>query len=156
MTPERCLRLATDALRANQIDQSRDLAQKGLKLNPKNKRTRASLLNIIGNTFTSNGSMDEAGEYFRQSIKADPAFALPHGNLGNLLFMKKDFAKAEMEFKHALKLNPNYPDAYNNLGILYKTQKKYDLAKQSFNNALKLDPELKVARENLETIQNLS
>ena len=116
MTPEGFIRLAKDALRVNQVDQARDLAQKGLKLyhqrvklNPEDKRARASLLSIIGNTFTSSGPMDKAGEYFRQSTRADPAFALPHGNLGNLLFLKKEFAQTEKEFKTALQLSPNYP-----------------------------------------------
>ena len=89
--PEGFLLLAADALWTKQIDHARDPAQQGLKLNPKDQRIRASLLNIIGNTLASAGTQDKASEHFRSAIKTDPTFAFPHGNLGNLLFLNKDF-----------------------------------------------------------------
>ncbi|KMP12425.1 hypothetical protein UZ36_00745 [Candidatus Nitromaritima sp. SCGC AAA799-C22] len=153
--PEGYMLLAADAMRSNQFDKARDLASTGLKMNPTDKRTRASLLNIVGNTFAAAKSTDKAKKYFEESIKADPTFAFPHGNLGNLYFMRQELVQAEKEFKTALKLNPRYPDAHNNLGILYKNQGKYDQAAQSFDAALKLDPQLQVARENLQAIQRL-
>lgn len=153
--PEGFMLLAADAMRSNRLARARDLARTGLKLNPADQRTRASLLNIIGNSFAGTGAVDQAFKHFKEAVQADPSFAFPHGNLGNLHFMRQEFAQAEKEFKQALKLNPRYPDAHNNLGILYKNQKKYDLAAQSFSAALRLDPQLKVARENLEAVRKL-
>lgn len=153
--PEGFMLLAADALRANRFSKARDLARTGLKMNPQDKRTLASLLNIIGNTLAATGATEKAFRHFKDSIRADATFAFPHGNLGNIYFMRQEYELAEEAFETALKLNPKYPDAHNNLGILYKSQKKYDLAEQSFSTALKLDPQLKVARENLEAIQKL-
>ena len=153
--PEEFMLLAADSLRANRFSKARDLARTGLKMNPQDKRTRANLLNIIGNTLAATGATEKAFRHFRDSVRTDATFAFPHGNLGNIYFMRQEYERAEEAFKTALKLNPQYPDAHSNLGILYKSQKKYDLAEQSFSTALELDPQLKVARENLEAIQKL-
>ncbi len=119
-SPEGYLLLAGDALRNKQLGKARDFASTGLRMNPKDKRTRSSLLNILGNIVAESGSRETAFKYFMEASKTDPTFAFPHNNLGNLYFMEKDFAGARKEYEEALRLKPDYADAKSNLTRLKK------------------------------------
>lgn len=123
-SPEGFLLLAGDALRNKRFVPAREFAETGLRLNPSDKRTRSSLLNILGNVAAETKSHDKALKYFLEAVKTDPSFAFPHNNLGNLYFMGKDFDRAEKAYLTALKLKPEYSDAQSNLTRLNQITKK--------------------------------
>ena len=123
-SPEGFLLLAGDALRNRKLVPAREFAETGLRLNPDDKRTHSSLLNILGNVAAEEKSPDKALKYFLEAVKIDPSFAFPHNNLGNLYFMSKDFDQAEKAYLTALKLKPEYSDAQSNLTRLNQVTKK--------------------------------
>ena len=58
---------------------------------------------------------DEAVDYIRTAIKADPHDARAHANLGQAYLMKGDFAESAESFQKALLLSPNLDSARTGL-----------------------------------------
>lgn len=80
--PRGYLILATDALLSKWFAKAQEFVLSGVRLNLKNPRTSASLINILGNVSTDTKSLDSAEKHFAEAAKTDLTFAFPHNNLG--------------------------------------------------------------------------
>jgi tetratricopeptide (TPR) repeat protein len=82
----------------------------------------------------------EAKRYYEEIIKEDPKFAPAYCNLGYVMLLTGDPAKAEQLYDSALALDPDYELALMNKAGLYAFQKKYVKALEYVNLVLKKNP----------------
>ncbi len=118
--PEDYLVLAGEALDEKKFEDGLRLAYTGLHLEPKDKRTRAGLYNIIAVIYDDLKSHFLAEKNYRKAIQSDDTFSVPHYNLGNLYKDQKKYELAEASFNKALILDPDYKEAQENLDKLRK------------------------------------
>lgn len=138
--PEDYLVLANEAWDKKKYEEGLQLAYTGLQLESKDKRTLASLYNVLGINYSMLDSYLLAEKNYKKAIEIDKTFHLPHYNLGVLYKSQKKDEEAEKAYQKALELNSRDVLAYNNLGVLYSDQRKYEKAEKAFKRALKLNP----------------
>jgi tetratricopeptide (TPR) repeat protein len=90
-------------------------------------------------------------ETYEQAVKAEPASASAHNQLGICLQRNLKFKEALAEYREALKVNSNYAEVWNNMGTLSHSQRKYKQAIKSYQKALEIKPEMATAAKNLGT-----
>ncbi|HEY3346829.1 MAG TPA: tetratricopeptide repeat protein [Nitrospirota bacterium] len=78
--------------------------------------------------------------FFKQAIKADPAFAPAYNGLGMGLFVQKKYKEAEENLKKAVQADPRLVKAHYNLGNLYADRNRNEEAVAEFKKATELDP----------------
>ena len=92
------------------------------------------------------GSMARAEELVRRAIEIDPAQAMFHTNLGNILSRKGSFDDAERAFKRAIELEPQRIDAAANLALMTSWRGDVDEAERQFLAVLETAPGYTPAR----------
>ena len=153
--PEDYMVLAGKALEEKKYEEGLPLAYLGLKLEPKNHRTRSGLYEFLGLFYNNLHSSLLAEKNFHRAIQSDQKNFSPPNNLGNLYTKLNRLEKAEYYLIRALSLGSAVPAIQNNLGALYIKQSKLDDAEAAFKRGLELDPDLKEAQENLEKVRKL-
>jgi len=153
--PEDYMVLAGKALEEKKYEEGLPLAYLGLKLEPKNHRTRSGLYEFLGLFYNNLHSSLLAEKNFHRAIQSDQKNFSPPNNLGNLYTNLNRLEKAEYYLIRALSLGSAIPAIHNNLGALYIKQSKLDDAETAFNKALELDPELEETQENLEKLKKM-
>ena len=83
-------------------DEALSCFRKSLQLNPD-----ADAYCYAGQILKETGNLDEAINYFRMAVGADPASAWAFTNLGDALHNQGQFTEAETCFQKARELNPN-------------------------------------------------
>lgn len=63
---------------------------------------------------------DQAIIYYQKAIAIDPAYPMPHNDLGIAYEEKGWFDRAEEEYLKAIAVDPHFVDAYANLALLYE------------------------------------
>jgi tetratricopeptide (TPR) repeat protein len=86
---------------------------------------------------------------YREAIRLDPKYALPHDNLGIALERKGDFDGALAEHKEAIRLDPKYARPHNNLGYVLQRKGDLDGATAEYKAAMRLDPKFASPHNNL-------
>ena len=147
-SPEDYLALATEKWRAKNYDKALADVFAGLALNPKNTRTKASLIHRKGSIYNNLG-LEEVIKSYNEAIDLDPRFSWPHYNLGRLYQNQSKLVEAEAEYKKAIELDPKYSPAHYNLGLLYQYQGKLVEAEAKYNKAIELNPKNSSAHNNL-------
>ena len=79
------------------------------------------LYNKLAGTFLLNKDYDKAEALLRTSLDYYPQFATTLTNLGELFYMKKDYAAAEEFFQKAVHINPFNPFVHTRLINIYAT-----------------------------------
>lgn len=98
------------------------------------------------------GKADEAVNYFKRSLKADPE------NPETLLYEAQAYrdlnqwSQAEMVYRQINKSRPNYWPAYNELGWILFREAKYDEATKAFESAAASAPDVALPLANLSTM----
>ena len=95
------------------------------------------------------GSMARAEELVRRAIEIDPAQAMFHTNLGNILSRKGSFDDAERAFKRAIEIEPQRIDAAANLALMTSWRGDVDEAERQFLAVLETAPGYMPARQNI-------
>jgi tetratricopeptide (TPR) repeat protein len=72
-------------------------------------------LSFVGKDELAQGHLDAAEALFRHAVATNPASAVIHCRLGELLLVRKQNAQAEAEFREALHGLPNYELAWKGL-----------------------------------------
>ncbi len=124
--------------------------RKALELDPNNVDAHANLAIVLRDLRQS----DEAIKYCQKAIDLNPQIPQPFNTLGNLLYEKMDWEKAEEAYKKALEIQP-FPEAFNNLGNVLKDLGRLDEAVFSYQNAVSLNPKYAEAFNNLGNVLKL-
>ena len=84
--------------------------------------------------------LEEAIEWWRRTVRLDPAMAQAHVGLGAALLQHGESATAEAEFRAALELNPHHADAWANWGAIAVQRGEYRQAVERFRKAVGCEP----------------
>jgi serine/threonine protein kinase/tetratricopeptide (TPR) repeat protein len=123
------------------VDFQPDEAVAYLRLAAAKASTSAVVRNSLGAALTFTGKLTEAAEEYRAAIRLQPAFVMPHLNLGSIQMREGRFQEAEAQFQAAVRLRPEDGAAHAALAECVGAQKKYAEADKSFRRALSLDPD---------------
>lgn len=103
-----------------------------------------------GVSLRSEGKLQDAAAAFRRALKDDEAYCDAHEDLGEVLWMQKDFAGAQTEFDAAVRCHPESATARNNLGsALFYYQHDIEGSIEQFQAALRSRPGFALAHLNL-------
>jgi Flp pilus assembly protein TadD len=99
------------------------------------------LLNNLAMVQRAMGSRGEAEATLRRAVKADPALAFPHKNLGLLLLGSEAFRdEALRELQEAARLDPDDAEMQGALAALYAERGDRAEAIAAYTKARRLDP----------------
>jgi|HubBroStandDraft_4_1064222.scaffolds.fasta_scaffold08492_2 protein O-GlcNAc transferase len=127
-----------------QFARARDLSSRELLL------LRAEGDSNWGIALRNEGKLQAAAIAFRRASDDDPSYCEAHDNLGEVLWMQKDFAGALSEFNLAVRCSPESALARNNLGsaLLYYNH-DIESATEQFRASLASRPGFALAHFNL-------
>jgi tetratricopeptide (TPR) repeat protein len=103
------------------------------------KKSSPSLVNSLGAVYARYGMLKEAEASFKEAAASSYAPAIH--NLGNLYYLKKDYANALVKYEQAYKLNPNNVTEIVALARTRYELQKYAGAQEMYALAKKLNPE---------------
>jgi Tfp pilus assembly protein PilF len=115
----------------------------------------ATVNNALGTALIGSGQIDEAMVYFTAATKANPDSYDAHYNLGNAMAVRDNFGGAAEQFRDAVRLKPQDADAEANLGSALAQLGQLQEAKAHLERALQLNPNHPLARENLQTVEQM-
>lgn len=125
---------------------------KALEFCPAEKRQVP--LSHMGHLFREAGDYDQAAEWYRKAIDADPGDATYHIFLGAVLAKQGRFHEAESEHRAAIGCPEGCIDeAYLNLGFVLRARERFEEAAECFREAIRLDPEYRAARRALRDVE---
>jgi len=103
-----------------------------------------------GVSLRSEGKLQDAAVAFHRALEDDPIFCDAHDDIGEILWMQKDFAGALSEFQAAIQCDPGSPTAQNNLGAAFLYY-RHDIesAIEHLRAAVNSKPSFALARLNL-------
>jgi serine/threonine-protein kinase len=152
LRPETAHELAHALEATGERDRAIVVFQDLVRLRPKVGRH----LLCLGRALQDRGRSQEAGRVLdaavaalQEQIKAKPADAQAHTNLGLALDVKGQVDEAIACYRHALALDPKLVTAHDNLGIALKGKGEMEEAIACHRQALALDPKLVHAHNNL-------
>jgi len=111
----------------------------------------AKALAAIGECFLKKGEMDQAQEYFKQSVDMYPNNEFLAYNVGEICFSNQKLDEAVQYFELAAKIKPQWPESFYKLGLVYLNKMEYDKARENFNTFLTLEP----ATERSASVKNI-
>jgi tetratricopeptide (TPR) repeat protein len=109
---------AGQLLRSGSVEQAREKAVQGLKLQPRSVEG----LNLLGLIYESEKKYELSAESFKKALRIAPHSTEIHNNLGNTYLLEHKFEDAEKEFRAILSLSPSNRDANYNLGVALLAQ----------------------------------
>lgn len=95
--------------------------------------------NRVGAVYARYGAVDKAESYFREA--ADKGSIAAQCNLGNLLFLRKEYSNAAVNYRKTLLLKPDYEDATLGLARALYESGKYPEAAAQYTALKQVDPE---------------
>jgi len=101
---------------------------------------RPNYYNSLGARFTEQHNLDEAVKAFEKAIELNPHYALPHANLANSYFAKKEYDVAMIEGRKALEIDPDLPDGHYFVGHVFLIRGDFDQALFHLEKAVSLAP----------------
>ena len=101
------------------------------------------------------GQTAQAERGFRALVRANPALAGPHANLGLMQRQAGKLAESAAELELAVKLSPGQALYLNQLGITYRQQGLFDKAREAYERAIALNDRYAEAVLNLGILYDL-
>ncbi|KAI4887485.1 hypothetical protein NFI96_017745 [Prochilodus magdalenae] len=98
-----------------------------------------SLYNMMGEAYMRLNKLEEAGHWYRESLKAKPDHVPAHLTYGKLLSIMGQSAEAEHYFLKAIKLEPNKGNCYMHYGQFLLEQSRVTEAAVMAEKAAELD-----------------
>ena len=95
----------------------------------------------IGDISLKENKLDEAQEYFRQSIERSPKDEVLAYDVGEIYFSNQNLDEAEKYFNLAIEIKPDWPDPYLKMGYVYLNKADNEAALKMFEKFLTLEPE---------------
>lgn len=97
-------------------------------------------MHFLGVLTQQRGKGAQALGLIRQSIALDPAVALWHNKLGNVLLDQELYDDAAKASARCSELDPGHLEVLNKLGILLRRLQRPDEAEQTFRRAIRALP----------------
>ena len=92
-------------------------------------------------TLAKEGKLSESNAEFNKAISVQPNNATYYGELGKLLFKRKDFNKAETAYRQAINLSPYWEDFYKSLGNILVKKNDFSSAISVYQQAITFAPD---------------
>ncbi|MEG5023672.1 tetratricopeptide repeat protein [Microcoleus sp. AT8-B5] len=105
--------------------------------------------NQQGETYLSQGKIEEAIASCEQALKIHPNFAPAYKTLGNALQAQGRMEEARHWYAKAIEIEPNFAEVYANLGSLGAQQQKWQEAIGFYQKALAIKPNFAGVYRNL-------
>ncbi|WP_304545356.1 tetratricopeptide repeat protein [Sulfurimonas microaerophilic] len=112
----------------------------------------AEILFKMGFALMQQDRVDEAIEYYQDTLKLDDNSPAIHQALASAYRTQGNFEKAKYHLDSSLLINDKNPITYYNYGNLLVDMKEFEDAKEMYQQALELDSDFKEAKEELEKI----
>ena len=96
-------------------------------------------------------ALDEAAAEFQSELKLSPEDTASEFQLGQIAFIKNNYAEAKTHFERALSLSPNFVQAQISLAKMYLGEKNYEEAIRLLTRATQTQPFNESAHYNLLT-----
>ncbi len=117
-----------------------------LKRAPMSSRVHTNL----AETFRQLGQIDAALEHAERAVELDTNYVVAIHNLGRIVKLKGDRARAYKLFTRALEIVPAYSPAHFSLGMIFLEAGYYTQAHEQFKKTLQYDPRHREARRFLD------
>ncbi len=98
-----------------------------------------------GESFFSQGKLDEALKAYQKALSLDPKIYYAALFSGDVYTQKQDYANAEVWYQKAIVIDPNRETAYRYSATPLMKQKKYNLARDRYIEAYIVEPYSKFA-----------
>jgi tetratricopeptide (TPR) repeat protein len=98
-------------------------------------------VNKLGLLYARFGMLDQAEKQFRRAV-AKEEYIPGLVNLGNVLYLKRDFSGASAAFERARKRDPKNPAVLLNIARIQYEQERFDAARRSYEALASVDPGL--------------
>jgi tetratricopeptide (TPR) repeat protein len=95
----------------------------------------------LGNIALKQNKLNEAQEYFKESIAASPKDEVLAYNVGEIFFSNQGYDEAIKYFTLASEIKPEWPDPYLKLGYVFLNKADYASAIAKFEKFLTLEPD---------------
>jgi tetratricopeptide (TPR) repeat protein len=95
----------------------------------------------IGNCYLKQNKLQEAQDYFKQSVDNSPNDEILAYNVGEIYFKNQKFDDALRYFDLAAQIKPDWPDSYLKLGYVYLNKADNANAISKLEKFLSLEPE---------------
>ncbi len=112
----------------------------------------ALFFNELGLAYRRAGRLSEAIQAYQSALARDPENPVITKNLGDTLYLKKEYPQAVAQYQKTLRSNPRFQQAHSSLGLAYYQMQKYREALEEFEIVLKLDPKDEQAQRFREAI----
>jgi len=114
-----------------------------------------SIFGEIGNLFRNEGNFDEAAQWYRKQIEANPQDATGHVFLGSLELKRGNFADAIEVLQEGLEREMVCAEEIHfALGNAYRSLDELTLAKVHYDKAIAADPKYQAAKTALKDVKN--
>lgn len=105
------------------------------------ERLAAQELVHAGQVYQARGEQAQALQAYQQAVHMHPGYLPAWIALGDLHYLRREYAQAEAIYKKILTLNPQQAQIYNNLCWVYlSTHRSLDEAESLIQQALALNP----------------
>ena len=95
------------------------------------------------------GDLEGAMAQYREAIRLDPKYAMPHSGMADLLFFAGNTEGAIREYEEVIRLDPRESRGHNGLGIVLERRGDLDGAIKAYEGAVRADPNDGYAVRNL-------
>lgn len=109
----------------------------------------AEQIDLLAESYYSQGKLAEAIACCQQGIKIYPQFAPLYKTLGNALLSRGKLDRAMRAYTRAIELQPDFAAAHANRGAVFYQQRRWEEAIASYETALALNPNLAGVYSNL-------
>jgi tetratricopeptide (TPR) repeat protein len=89
----------------------------------------------------SEGKLEEASGFYRQTLQLDPNDAIAHHDFAVLLQVQGQLDAALGQYREAVRIRSDYPDAHYGIALVLKRQGIMPEAIQQYREALRLRPD---------------
>jgi tetratricopeptide (TPR) repeat protein len=131
-------------INAGVYDKSLEVAQKAIRIDPKN----AGAYYNLSIALQKMGDLNKAIAMGKKSLEIDPKLHMAHYTLAGIYFEKGEYEEAAEAFKRFLGVFPYFPNAHHLLAVVYASQKQFDKAIGEFELEIRINPSHALAHLN--------
>ncbi len=148
LTGDELARSGVRAYRSEKYEQALAHFEQALRM-PRQTEKLEDILTLIGLCHEGAGRYEQAIEFHKKALAANPKHHKAWVNLGITYRKSGNFEQAESCYQAAIKLQPDYAELHASLGALYVFKEEAGKAVAACERAIELNPNLSVAYANL-------